>query len=238
MNSFYVFHHLIQSGWCSPNSIFCSLLIIWGMTPGLIYSKNLILKTELLIFLWLLLWGSSPQDPRDSQTFTHLLPEQRDAVTLADLSEKQSRGGWKIGFRGTQYETHALILAAVGNDSLCCKSVSKILPDTWKMRNAKLMPCRKSLASVTKDGLNKHQDKSESNSTNLTKRPSILVLQPSFSSLLSPFPCFESTESRTESVSFFQDIRSQSRPSFHRVRQKAAKNAGSTQANKICMNTT
>lgn len=224
MNSLYVFHHLIQSWWCSPNSIFCSLLIIWGVTPGLIYSKNLILKTELLISLWLLLWGSSPQNPRDSQIFTHLFPKQRRGCRCPCWSVREARiGGWKMEFRGTQCETHALILAAVENDSCCCKSESTILSDTWKMRNLHLMTCRKSLASVTKDGLNKHQDKSESNLTNLTKRPSMLVLQPSFSSLLSPFPCFESTESRAENVSFIQDVSSQSRPSLHKVGTERSK---------------
>lgn len=74
-----------------------------------------------------------------------------------------------MGFRETQYETHALILAAAGNDIYCCKSESMILTDTWNMRNPELMTCRKSLASVNKDGLNKHQDKSESNSTDLTE---------------------------------------------------------------------
>lgn len=103
----------------------------------------------------------------------------------------------------------------LGMGAAAAKSESMILSDTWKMRNAKLMTCRKSLASVTTDGLNKHQDKSESNSTNLNKRPSILVLQPSFSSLPSPFLCFDRTESRAEKVSFIQDARSQSRPSLH-----------------------
>lgn len=143
-----------------------------------------------------------------------------------------------MGFRETQYETHALILAAAGNDIYCCKSESMILPDTWNMRNPELMICRKSLASVTKDGLSKHQDKSESNSTDLTKRLSILVFQPSFSSLLSSFWCFESTESRAENASFIQDVRSQSKPSLHWVRQRTVRSAGSPWANKICMNTT
>lgn len=71
----------------------------------------------------------------------------------------KAQGDGKSDFWGTEYETHALILAAAENDSCCCKSESTILSDTWKRRNAKLTACRKSLASVTKDGLNKHQDK-------------------------------------------------------------------------------
>jgi len=57
------------------------------------------------------------------------------------------------------------------------------------MRNAQLMTCGKSLVSVTKDGLNRHQDKSESNSTNLMKRPSFLFQK--FSVLFVFFACFE-----------------------------------------------
>lgn len=177
--------------------VLCLLSEVWPQ--ALIYSTNLILKTELLISLWLLLWGSPPQDPSGfTNIHSSVFPKWRGggAVIHIGLVKKQGTGDWwKVKSRETQYETHGLILhfifSAVRNDSSFCKSGSMILSDIWKMRNAQLMTCVKNLVSVAKDGLNRLQDKSESNSANLVKRPSFLFLQLSFLFLFHPFHALE-----------------------------------------------